>query len=392
MVPEVGADLFARPARLTAAPGFEPVNDAFERLLAERPGWSGSFAAYVQGAKIVDVWGGPAWNEDSLVVLASATKGLAATCIAVLVEDGAIDLDARVAEYWPEFAAAGKEAVTVRMLLSHQAGLIAVSSGVTFDEILDHVPLAAKLAAQPPAWEPGHAYSYHGVTIGPLMDELVRRVTGSPLRELFETRVATPLAAGDDVYIGLPPSEDSRLLTCVESSVPADVAAQAEPILARLASWMEQHDLVDIPIDIPLTAMVRLEENEKVWRLGFPSAAGVANARGLARVYAACVSEVDGCRLLSAETVEAVSARQTAGKDCLFQTEGAFAIGYQVSSPSDEMLGEGSFGHGGFGGCAGFAHPGHELGIGFTTNYVPPIRGADPAANMLAATLLDCLA
>jgi CubicO group peptidase (beta-lactamase class C family) len=380
----------APPHRRGVQPGFDPVRDAFDALLAERPGWSGAFAAYIRGAPVVDLWGGPDWHEQSLVFLASVTKGLAATCIALLVDDGAIDLDAPVATYWPEFAAAGKQSVTVRVLLSHQAGLISVAGGATLAEVLEHEPLARKLAAQRPAWEPGARCSYHGVTIGPLMDELVRRVAGVPLRVFFQERIAAPLGASDDVYIGLPESEDVRLVPAVER--PSAPAGEPTTAAADMEKWMADHDLAPIPSDFPLDSMARLEDVEALRRVGFPSAAGVANARGLARVYAACVSEVDGLQLLDGGTVREVSATQVRAEDAIAHTDVAFAIGYQAPYPGHEMAGPGSFGHAGYGGSSGFAHPGYGLGVGFTTNHVPAIPGGDPAVAELAAVLVRCAA
>jgi CubicO group peptidase (beta-lactamase class C family) len=367
------------------APGFEPVRDELDRVLRERRGWSGSLAAYVDGVRVVDLWGGPDWREDSVVFLYSATKGLSGLCIALLVERGLLDLDAPVARYWPEFAAAGKAAISVRQLLSHQAGLVTVDGGATLAELLDHDTIARKLAAQRPFWEPGTRHGYHPVTLGPLMDELVRRVAGMPLATFLAGEVTRPLGSDWDVFLGFPESEESRLVPILPPPpIPEEVLEQATQHLAEapgVDAGVVPSDLGidDLPLSRPLRAV------------GVASASGVGNARGLARLYAASISHVDGHRLLSPETVSIVSETQVSGLDAIIGGETSFGIVFETPWPGRiDMAGGGSFGHDGFGGSLGYASPRHGLAFGFTTNQVHECRGCDPATAQLTRAILRC--
>ena len=192
------------------ADGYEPVREAFDLVVREREAWSGAVAAYLDGEPVADLWGGPHYARDSLQCLLCTTKCASALCIALLVERGRLDLDERVATYWPEFAAAGKHAVTVRQALSHQAGLIAIDGGCTMAEFLAHEPIAARLAQQRPYWPPGTAHGYHAGTLGIIMDELVRRIVGVSIGEFYRRELQEPY--GIDLYLGLPESEEPRVV------------------------------------------------------------------------------------------------------------------------------------------------------------------------------------
>ena len=191
------------------APGFEPVAEEFGRLLARERDARGQFCAYLRGQRVVDVWGGDDVGPDDIQGVYSSTKGVSAICIALLVQRGALDLDAPVSRYWPEFAGGGKGDVTVRVALSHQAGIPGVEPQLTFQEIIDHDAVAARLAAQVPHWRPGKAHGYHGLTIGTIMDELVRRVVGIPIAEFFRKEIGDPRNV--DFYIRTPEDVESRV-------------------------------------------------------------------------------------------------------------------------------------------------------------------------------------
>ena len=191
------------------APGFEGVRQAFEDNFRVRGDVGASVAVYLEGAPVVDLWGGLAdpargrpWERDTTTLVYSATKGGTAVLVHALAEAGVLDLDAPVADHWPEFAAGGKAAVTVRMLLTHQAGLPVPPPGLTREDLFAGGPVAAALAAQEPLWEPGTAHGYHALTFGWLLGELVARATGRSLGTEFAERIAAPL--GLDFWIGLP--------------------------------------------------------------------------------------------------------------------------------------------------------------------------------------------
>ena len=174
------------------AEGFGRVGLELERCCASDPDLSAQFCAYVNGIRVVDIWAGPDIQGSDLLGVFSATKGAAATCIALLVGRGSLRLDSAVSDYWPEFAQGGKEAVSVRALMSHQAGLVGVDPQFTLSQLLDHDYLARSLAAQAPHWRPGAFHGYHALTIGTLMDELVRRVDGRPIAQFLSRRGGPP--------------------------------------------------------------------------------------------------------------------------------------------------------------------------------------------------------
>lgn len=191
------------------ASGYEPVRDAFRANFDKHGDVGAAFSLYVRGEKVVDLWGGVAdattgrpWAEDTLQLVYSTTKGATAICAHVLAQSGALDLDAPVAEYWPEFAAEGKGTIPVRWLLSHRSGLPTVDAHLTPADVIEWQPIVAALAAQKPYWEPGTAHGYHALTYGWLVGEVVRRVDGRSLGRFFADEVAAPL--GLDFFIGLP--------------------------------------------------------------------------------------------------------------------------------------------------------------------------------------------
>ena len=208
------------------APGFEAVRAEFERNFAERGEIGAAVAAYWRGEKVVDLWGGrrtpegaAPWNEDTMVVVMSTTKGLSAMTLALANARGWLDYDERVSTYWPEFAQQGKERITVRQLLAHQAGLYVLDAPLDRDLISDLDRLAIVLARQAPAWKPGTRQAYHGITLGFYQGELLRRIDPRhrSLGRFFQEEIATPL--GLDVYIRLPEDiPDSRLATMSRAS------------------------------------------------------------------------------------------------------------------------------------------------------------------------------
>ena len=195
------------------APGFEAVAEEFTRAVAAEPGFGAQLAVYVHGAPVLRLAGGvtaagDAVTPDTLHAIFSTSKGLGSLVVARLIQDGLLDPALPVAHYWPEFAAAGKDAVTVNQLLSHQAGLPGVEGGFTMEELLESRPAAARLAASAPRWNPGAAFGYHALTFGTLLEELVLRVSGRRAQELYEEWFRAP--AGADAWLGLPGEQRGR--------------------------------------------------------------------------------------------------------------------------------------------------------------------------------------
>jgi len=357
------------------APAFQPVREAFERNFAEHGERGAAVAIRHRGDLVVDLWAGSAdgagrrpWNADTLAVVFSTTKGLAALCLHILADRGLIDLEAPVARYWPEFAAAGKGGVTVAMVLSHQAGLPVWQAPLP-DAALYNWDLAARrLADEAPLWEPGTAHGYHGLTIGWLEGELVRRVTGRSIGAFFHDEVAGPLGA--DAWIGLPMAEHHRV---AEMELPAPdpgsdffvkAMGEADWYGAKLVT-NDGGDLADV-------------NAPRRWSMEHPSAGGVANARALAQVYAPLSLDGahGGVRLVAADRLIGMrTVRSASSRDLILQLPTTFTLGFsktwgarRLGPGNHVILGEHAFGTPGFGGSLGFADGDAGLAFGYVMN------------------------
>lgn len=306
---------------------FEGVRAAFQGNLDAGLDVGASVAVVVDGAPVVDLWGGTtdtegkvAWERDTLINVWSTTKTMTALCALILADRGELDLRAPVARYWPEFAANGKEAVEVRHLLGHTAGLSGWQEPMTEDDVCDWEVATTRLAAQPTWWEPGTASGYHAITQGFLVGEVVRRITGRSLGTFFAEEVAGPLGA--DFHIGLPPEHDARVVNVIPPK-PLDVDLDPASLAARTLG----------------NPLMRAELSwEDRWRRAeVPAANGQGNARSVARVQSvlACGGEVDGVRLLSPAGCDAVFEEQAHGTDLVLGVPLRLGMGYGITS--DEL-------------------------------------------------------
>lgn len=370
-------------------PGFEGVRAAFEENFARRGEVGAGFAVYADGRPVVDLWGGEAapgvpYTDRTLQMVASATKGALAICALQLVERGLLDLDAPVAAYWPEFAAAGKERLPVRWLLTHQAGLPYVDAPLTAADLLAWGPVVEALAAQAPAWQPGTAHGYHALTYGWLVGEVVSRVARVSPGTAFAGSVARPL--GLDMAIGLDAADVGRVAP-VRPYVRPEGEAPDELSL-RLAD----------PDGMPARAFFltsglnALLNDGRLWRAEVPAANGMATARALARMYAATTGPVDGVRLLRPDTVAAARTDQVTGEDLVTGYPTRFGLGFQLPIPYRPLGGAGSFGHYGLGGSVGFADPDRGIAVAYTTNQMGRPIPADPRSVALVDALARCVA
>ena len=368
-------------------PGFEPVRDQLAQMVEADPDYSAQFSAYVDGERVVDIWDGSEIDGDSIQGVFSATKGMAGICLALLVEQGRLDLDEPVARYWPEFAQAGKHATTVRLLLSHQAGLIGVDKQLTVADLLDHDDIAGRLASQAPFWQPGSAHGYHALTMGPIIDELLRRIDGRSAADFFEEKIAVPRRI--DFFIAARDAQEPRVVDVLPPARIPDPPATAAPAGGAEAAGLSGVAFNAATMDPFNPPLPNLRE---VRSAGLAAAGGVGSARGLAQAYAACISEVDGMpRLLSPETVAEVSRLQTAGDDLVLGFPTRFAIVFQVP---DQRLAYGSwraFGHDGAGGAIGVADPEYGVAYGYIPRRMYHPGGADPRGLLLARELRRCL-
>jgi CubicO group peptidase (beta-lactamase class C family) len=358
------------------APGFEGVRDAFARNFEEGQETGASFAAYHRGELVVDLWGGVAdvraarpWERDTLALVFSTTKGITAMCANRLAAAGALDIAAPVAAIWPEFAEAGKGAITVRQLLTHEAGLAWIDASLTLEQALAWTPMTEAIAAQPPHWEPGTAHGYHAVTYGYLVGEVIRRVTGRTIGTWFREEIAEPL--GLDFWIGLPEEEEPRVARLVGSS--GDTGGTEEPRSDAVAA-LEQVVGPQAPIVKALTAGGAFADggawNTRAMHAAeVPAAAGIGDARSIARVYAACIGEIDGFRLLDEAQRTEAATRHTTGKDVvLLDLDLQFGLGFIVPSTLIALGSPGGFGHFGLGGSMGWADPDAALAFGYAMN------------------------
>ena len=374
------------------APGFERVKDAFAANFEQHGEVGAAFSLYHQGRKVVDLWGGVAdvedgrpWTEDTLVMVFSSTKGATAVCAHLLAQRGELDLDAPVAAYWPEFAAAGKEDIPVRWLLSHQVGLPVFDNPLTPEEFLAWAPPVKALAAQQPVWEPGTAHGYHAGTYGWLVGEVVRRISGKSVGTFFADEVAGPL--GLDFWIGLPESEESRVARMVEIDL-QDGAIDEQALTERRRALLDAARDPDALLNRPATTGP-LDPNSRAFRAAeIPAGNGITDARSLARMYASLIGDgVDGVRLLDAETVARATAEQASGRDAVLQIATRFGLGFELNLPHGHLGQEGAFGHSGAGGSLGFADPKAEIAFGYVMNKMQMVASDDPRTLTLIAAV-----
>ncbi|MWA10927.1 serine hydrolase domain-containing protein [Streptomyces sp. BA2] len=369
----------------TTAAGYEAVRDEFTTMLAqEKPDHAAQLVAYVKGKQVVDLWVGPDTDGDTLFGVYSSTKGAAHLVMALLVQDGALELDREVAHYWPEFAAGGKGDATLRELLSHRVGVVGADTGFSPEEIADDRAIAARLAPQRPYWRPGTAFGYHALSIGALAGEVVLRATGRTLQELYEERVRVPY--GLDFYLGLPEALEPRFRSVLPMMASPEERAflDAQPpqpgtlnSIAFNRNGAQPTDLESIPNSLPVRAQ------------GPASVGGVASARGLATMYAAAVGGLDGREpLLKANTVAEFGQIHSNGYDLVLRAHKSFGVGFQnVAEAWYPFLGAGSIGHKGVGGSQAFADPRSGLAYGYTRRRFPFPGGPAPEDERLVRAI-----
>jgi CubicO group peptidase (beta-lactamase class C family) len=367
--------------------GLEPVCEAFIENFSRRNELGAACCIYYQGEKVVDLWGGvrdkatgQPWEEDTMVLVHSTTKGLSAMTLALLHSRGLLDYEQRVSSYWPEFAQQGKREITVRQLLGHQAGLAALDAPVDRAVVADLDCLAAVIAAQTPAWKPGTRQGYHFITLGFYEGELLRRIDPRhrSLGQFFQDEIATPL--GLDFYIRLPEDiPNSRLAVFYRASMP-DMILKSKPgiTLAMInpASLsyrsMFKNPGVALPFDPPHIYSRDLE---------VPSQGGVGSARAIARAYS--VFAIGGKELqLRHETLQALMAPAVSPRygfeDICLKREWQLSLGFAKPSRGFAYASPSAFGTPGSGGSFGFADPEYGIGYAYVLNQGGAVQGGDP--------------
>ena len=374
------------------APGFDAVAEVFERNFTEDIEVGASFCAVVDGVTVVDLWGGyrnqdctVPWESDTLVNVYSTTKGIAASVVATLVEQGLLDYEEPVANYWPEFRA-GEGGLTVGQFLSHQSGVCGLRETVTIEDLYSWDDMTRRIAAEIPHWEPGTAAGYHAILWGFLAGELALRVSGKTLGMLLLERVAGPLDA--DFYIGLPEAEHGRVADLIgpnRARVLPDSAA-AQPVKVP--------PLFPFALQNPTIRPYR-DACSSAWRVAEIAAAnGHGNARGIARIYAALAQggSSKDVQVMRPETIARMTRQQWGMVDDLVLGR-PMRRGCGVNLNTAEQYGPSplAFGHSGAGGSIGFADPHRRLGVGYAMNQMQPGIEADTRGSRLVRAIIDCV-
>ncbi len=387
---------------------FSEVRRVFAASLESKAELGASFCVWHRGEQVVDLWGGHVdkargerWQKNTMCTMFSATKGLVALCFLMLVDRGECDYDEPVATYWPEFAAAGKETISIRTLMNHRSGLIALDEPIGLDDLENHPEEVARIAAaQEPLWEPDSDQGYHGVTYGIYAAELFRRITGESIGSFLNREVAQPLEA--DVFVGLPESEETRVSDVYPAGL-SELLLQIIPktlfhrgnegrVFRQVVMGGETAKAFANPVELG-PKQVSNFNTARVHAMELPWGNGIGNARGLARVYAAlaCGGSIGGHRLVSAAALEPLAEAQSwSPQDRVLRKPQGWSQGFVKEDEFMYSPNSVSFGHPGAGGALGWCDPSEQLAIAYIPNKMSHhIRS--PRARALTAAVYGCL-
>ena len=387
----------------TVAPGYEPVREQFAENFASRKEVGAACAVSVDGELVVDLWGGDAdpstnrpWQEDTMVNVFSTTKGVSSIALAHAHSRGLFDYDEKVSTYWPEFSANGKEDITVRQLLSHQAGLSAIDAKMDLNTLADPDLVAAALAAQAPAWAPGTKHGYHGISLGWYESELIRRVDPQhrTIGEYFQDEIATPL--GIEFYIGLPDDvPDDRIAPVLGAWFRTKMVLNISKLpSAFVMAFLNPRSLTARTFANPkVVGMPHRYNDPEMQRIELPASNGIGTARAIAVVYGDLATGGDKLGL-TPDTLDALTEAATPPTDGKFdqvlQAETTFSLGYCKPWPGFEFGSDKAFGTMGAGGSFGYADPELGLGFGYVMNRMDFYLWDDPREHALRAAATEC--
>lgn len=344
----------------TVTSRFQRAADAAVSNIATGDDLGFQLAVWHEGSLVIDVAAGHVDRDrtrrqatDDLAMTFSVSKGVLGLCVALLIENGSLDLDRPVSDYWPEFGAAGKQAITVGCLLSHRAGLPAFERVMTMSDLLDWDLCTSTLAEQAPVWEPGTRHGYHPVTIGYLVGEVIHRVSGLLPADYFRQHIGAPM--GLDAWFGVPDSELVRVLPRLRLAPTLDDGGWRESVMEsapRFATRATTNPVLD-DLDVPA-----------IWQSDIPAVSFVSNASSLARCYSIALRGPQ--QLISAETLRSVTSPVNDGHDHVLRDQPSrFGGIFQMSSPRQPMLGPSSFGHDGYTGSIAFADPDSQTAVAY---------------------------
>jgi len=381
-----------------ADPHFLAVRRELERNFTERGEIGAALAVYVEGRLVVDLWGGvmdkraaAPWREDTLQMIFSSTKGATALSAHVLAARGKLELDRPVSRYWPEFAGAGKEDISVGMLLNHRAGLAAIDEPLPIEAAYEWETMTGALERQAPNWEPGKAHGYHAFTFGWLVGEVVRRVSGRSLGTFFREEIARPL--GLELWIGLPEELEPRVAKVSPPPLPERASRFAELLTTR-------DSLTSRAFLNPRTFFASGQTNSRNMHAAeIPAGNGIASARGLAGMYTAlaCGGAWRAVELVDRDTLARLAAVESDGPDLVLGQHTRFASGFMKTiedaagdcarfGPNDD-----AFGHVGAGGSFGMADPEARIAIGYVMNQMGQGILLNERGQALVDSVYECL-
>jgi len=385
------------PVNGSCAAGFERVRDAFTSNFTDGDDVGAAVAVWVEDDLVVNLWGGFAdaaglrpWRENTLTSVYSGSKGLTSTCVHLLADRGKLDLHAPVALYWPEFGQAGKQDITIAMVLGHRSGVIGPRTRLHWADAADWNAVCAHIAAAEPWWEPGTAQGYHMVTFGFILGELIRRVSGRTVGQYLRTEVAEPL--GIDVHIGLPKTEHDRCAEMINKPHIRDVLAEGKA--PAHPQTLTEHPMAALAVAMGFVPDDELGSNAlELWRsLEFPATNAHVTALGMATFYNALAQE----KLLSRGHMELVRVSQGGfDTDVVLGARVAdhgWGLGYMLNQRGVAGPNPRTFGHGGSGGSFAFVDLEHRIGYAYVTNYFDATKyNADPRSMALSNEVYSAL-
>jgi len=346
------------------------VERVLQSLVDDGPEIGLQVAAYLDGKLVVDAWAGLAdvditsgrpVDGDTLFMLSSTTKGVTATCAAVLADKGKLDYDRPVASYWPEFGAHGKDKVTLREVIAQRSGVPQTPVGYTPDWLSDWDRMCRGIADLTPMFPPGERTSYASLTYGHMVGEVIRRADGRPIQQVLQEEITKPLG-GIDVYLGVPAAVLPRVAVLKDGpSAPREYDARmvGEPAGSQVAHYFNRREIQQAAI---------------------PGSGGIMSARGLARMYAMLANdgELEGVRLLSPQSIRRATELQSYELDEIYRVRVRRALGYRLGPDAGPRAGPFAFGHVGGGGSFGYADPERRFAIAFAKNFFTYNTGAPP--------------
>lgn len=383
--------------------GFEPVRDEFQVNFRRRGELGAACAAYHRGDLVVDLWGGyrdrareEAWEEDTLVMVYSTSKGLAAMTVALAHSRGWLDYDATVASYWPEFAQNGKDKITVRQLLSHQAGLCVIDERLDAQKIGDLAAMAKLLARQRPAWEPGTRQGYHALSLGWYEGELIRRLDPRKrsLGQFFAEEIAAPLEL--EFYFGLPPSVRGDRIASIKGMGIASALLHPRGMPpAMLAAFLRPSSLTARVFANPRLRSTAGLDAPEYRAVEIPAGGGIGQVRSVAKAYSELATGGAGLGLAPRTLAELSSPPQApslGSRDLVLTVDASFALGFARPSHGFRFgSSDRAFGHPGAGGSFAFADPDLELSFAYAPNRLGHHLRDDPREKALRDALYSCV-